>query len=907
MGFLAKLKNTLGQSTVNRDASDELAWHLEQRTQEYVDQGMSPAQARAEAHKRLGSLALLQEDTTQSDVIVWLDTLRRDVVLALRMLRRAPTVTAVAVVSLALGIGANTVVFTLMKQVVLDYLPVPAPEQLLILHSQGLEEGHTSSNGMNSSFSYPLYRDLNAATSSVFEGILAFRGIDVSLTGHDAAETVHGYLVSGNFFRVLHVAPWRGRLISPSEDQTPGANPVAVLGYGLWMRDFGGDSRILNRTVLLNRRPYIVVGIAPPQFYGIDVSSRADLFVPTSMKEDVYPDQHPLNDRLDHWCGLIARLKPGVSPERAKAALDVIYPPLRDQDLAYIKTPSANFRAAFSRKRIEISAGGKGYAELRDQLSSPLKILMGMVGIVLLITVVNVANLLVARGVARQREMAIRLSVGAGKFALVRQLMIESFVLAFLGGGLGVAIAYGCTPPLLHLLNFDLSAASISAHPDWHVLLFAAAVTLAAGIGFGLLPAWQSARADVSTGLKAEGNLGNSGHSAWLRRGLVVGQVALSLVLVTAAFLFTRSLQTLKNIDVGFNTGQLVKFKVNPLQAGYSQQRIKSFGEELRQQLTTLPGVEGAAVATVPLLEGDDEGGSLTVEGAPVQSFQDDSRDNYNRNFVSPGYFTTMQIPIVAGRQFNASDVLPTSKVAVVNETFVKHYFPGKNPLGLHFGFGTGNVTLDQTIIGVVADSKHTSLRSPIMPFVYVPYLANDHLSELVYYVRIRSTEQSVMPGIRSLVRHLDASVPVNDLSSLTETIDASLFAQRSLGFLSIGFALLATLLAIVGLYGIMSYSVTRRYRELGIRMAVGATPQRVLMIVLRESALLGIAGVLCGLPCVFATVRYVRSSLYGVQPNDPAVYFSAAGLLIVIALMAGLVPAWNAAHIDPHTALRTE
>ena len=482
MGFVARLKNTFGQSTVNQDASDELDWHLEQRTQEYVDQGMSPAQARAEAHKRLGSLALLQDDTTQSDVIVWLDTLRRDAVLALRMLRRAPTVTAVAVLSLALGIGANTIVFTLMKQVVLDYLPVPAPEQLLILHSKGVEEGHTSSNGMDSSFSYPLYRDLDAATSGVFDGIIAFRSVAVSLTGHDATETVSGYLVSGNFFRVLKVAPWRGRMFTPADDQAPGANPVAVLSYGLWMRAFGGDPGILNRTVLLNRRPYTVVGVAPPQFYGTDVSLRADLFVPMSMKEDVYPDQHALNDRLDHWCNLIARMKPGVRPARAKAVLDVIYPPLRDQDLSYMKSPSAEFRQKFSLKRIEISAGGKGYAGLRDDLANPLKILMGMVGIVLLITVVNVANLLVARGVARQREMAIRLSVGAGKAALVRQLMIESLVLAFVGGGLGVAIAYGCAPPLFHLLSFDLSSASISARPDWHVLLFAAAVTMAAGL-----------------------------------------------------------------------------------------------------------------------------------------------------------------------------------------------------------------------------------------------------------------------------------------------------------------------------------------------------------------------------------------------------------------------------------------
>jgi predicted permease len=373
-------------------------------------------------------------------------------------------------------------------------LPVPAPEQLLILHSQEPEEGHTSNEGMDSSFSYPLYRDLNAATPRIFDGILAFKGIDASLAGRDATETVHGYLVSGNFFRVLEVTPWRGRTISPSDDETVGANPVVVLSHALWMRAYGGDSGILNHTILLNKHPYVVIGIAPPQFYGIDVSARADVFVPMSMKEDVYPDQHQLTDRLDHWCNLIARLKPGVDAAQATAALNALYPPLRDQDLAYMKSPSAEFRQKFSRKTIPTAPGGKGYAGIRDGLSNPLKILMGMVGVVLLITVVNVANLLVARGVARQREMAIRLSVGAGKAALIRQLMIESLLLACIGGGLGIAIAYGCTSPLLNLLSFDLSSASISARPDWRVLLFAAGATIAAGIGFGLLPAWQSSR-----------------------------------------------------------------------------------------------------------------------------------------------------------------------------------------------------------------------------------------------------------------------------------------------------------------------------------------------------------------------------------------------------------------------------
>jgi predicted permease len=518
-------------------------------------------------------------------------------------------VTAVVVFSLGLGIGANTMVFTLMKQVVLDYLPVPAPERLVILHNQEPEIGYDFRTGMRSSFSYPLYRDLNAGTSRIFDGILAFFSINVSLSGREATETVQGGLVSGNFFQVLKVTPWRGRLFTADDDQKPGANPVAVLGYGLWKRSFGGDPGIVNRKIILNKHPYVVIGVAPPQFYGINVTNRADLFVPMSMKADVVPDMRPLSDRLDHWANLIGRLKPGVNSNQAAAALGAIYPPLRDQDLAFMKSPSEMFKKRYAKKRIDLTAGGQGYAGLRDELSNPLKILMAMVGIVLLITVVNVANLLVARGVARQREMAIRLSVGAGKVALTRQLLMESLLLAMLGGCLGVAIAYGSTSALLHVLSFDLSYTSISAQPDWHVMLLAAAVTFAAGLVFGLLPAWQSARTDVAWALRMEGSLGHTGRAGWLRQVLVVGQVGMSLVLVTSAILFTRSLQNLKNINVGFKPAQLVTFEVNPLQAGYSQQRIKAFGEELRRKLTNLPGVASAAAVTIPLLENNDAGG----------------------------------------------------------------------------------------------------------------------------------------------------------------------------------------------------------------------------------------------------------------------------------------------------------
>jgi predicted permease len=902
MGLLARLKNSVRGSRARQDAADELSWHFEQRVQEYVQQGMGLEEAHVAARKRIGNLTSLEENTVEPDVIVWFDAMKRDLVLAARMLRRAPTVTAVAVLSLGLGIGANTVVFTLMKQVVLDYLPVPAPEQLVILHNQEPELGFESSTDIHSSFSVPLYRDLNAGTSRIFDGLLAFRSIDVSLSGRELTETVKGGLVSGNFFQVLKVTPWRGRLLTDADDQKPGGHPVAVLGYGLWKRTFGSDPGIVNRKIVLNKHPYTVIGVAPPQFYGIDVSARADLFVPLSMKADVIADSRPLTDRLDHWANLIGRLKPGIDAKQAAAALSVIYPPLRDQDLAGVKSLPERFERAYAKKQVELSGGGQGYAELRSRLSNPLKILMAMVSIVLLITIVNVANLLVARGVARQREMAIRISVGAGKATLARQLLIESLLLAALGGCLGVVIAYSVTAALLRALSLDLSSASISARPDWPVLLFSAAVTLSAGLIFGMLPAWQSARTDVAAALKTEGSFGHTGNAGLLRRALVVGQVALSLVLVTSAILFTRNLQNLKHINVGFRTAKLVKFQIDPSRAGYSQHRIKSFGEELRQKLESLPGVESAAVATLPLLENTD-GGGVTVEG----SHRSPEDSGFRGNSVSPEFFSTMQIPLLAGRQFTAADTLPNAHVAIVNETFVRHFLAGRNPLGVHFGFGDGDAKMTETIVGVVSDSEHGGLRAEIKPFVYSPYLGSDELSALNIYVRVRTSEKAVALSIRALVHRTDPDLPLNRLSSMTELIDESLFVERSLGYLSIGFATLATLLAVVGLYGVMSYSVTSRYRELGIRMAIGATPEWVLTMVLRESAYLGIAGAVCGVPVMLATAGYIRSSLYGVQAQNPLVWGAAIAVLIAVALFAGFVPAWQAAHIDPHTALRAD
>jgi predicted permease len=848
---------------------------------------------------------LRNENATEAVFIAWFDKVTRDVRLAFRMGRKAPVYATMAVLSLALGRGATTMIFTLMKNVVLDSLPVPHAEQLVILHDIGRHNGHTYDDGMRSSFSYPMYRDLNAASGAIFNGILAVRNVVVTLSAKQTAERASGELVSGNFFDVLGVKPWRGRLLTPADDEKLGGHPVVVLGYGLWQRVFGGDPNVIGRTIHLNDYPYVVIGITPPTFYGTNLGNNAELFVPMMMKAQMTPTWDGLLDRNDYWCSLVARMKDGMTITQAGAALKVLYAPVRDHDMAFLNRTSAADKREFGRNTIELSPGGKGYSDLRERLRDPLQFLTAMVGILLLIAIVNVANLMIARAIAREREMAVRLSVGAGRTALIRQLLVESLMIAATGGVLGILLAIAGTFGLTRFLSSSLSEASAEGHVDWRVLAFTAALTITSGIAFGLLPAWQSARTDVAGALRADGSLGHTGGRIWLRRVLASAQVGFSLLLLTAAILFTRSLQNLQHINVGFRTDHLVTFKIDPAEGGYSQSRIKSFAPQLQSALRAIPGVQNAGVVTVPILEDNDEGSNITVEGDRPRANAD---QQVLMNNVSAGFFTTMQIPLLAGRTIDESDFLPSSKVAVVNETFVKHFFDdGRNPLGVHFGFGAGKVKMKWTIVGVVEDSEHSKLRSKVMPFVYMPYLVDAKLSSLSFYVRTQGDERAIMQVIRRTVSHLDASLPVYGMKTMTSIIDESLFAERGLGLLSIGFAVLATLLAIVGLYGVMSYSVTRRQREFGIRIAIGAAPGSILKMVLREAVLVGALGLLCTLPFVFASASLVRSLLYGVEPNDPVIVSAAAILLLLVAVIAGLRPALHAARTDPMAALRAE
>ena len=906
MSLWGKLRNGVNREQLHRDVADELAFHLEQKALDYRKQGMSEEESRDKARRQFGNRTLAAEEAVSADLVAWLEGCWRDVRITFRVLRRAPVFAAMAITSLALGIGANTMVFTVMKHVVLDSLPVEKPEQLVILHNPGVEEGHVSGDGMESSFSYPLYQDLAAGTHEIFQGILARMSIGVTVERAHGSERVRCELVSGNYFSLLGVRAWRGRLLRQEDNLKPGGSPVAVLSYGLWERSFGGDEAVIGKTIRINAHSFEIVGIAPSRFYGVRPDTNPGVFVPLMMKPGIISGDKSLTNRLDHWAQLIGRLQPGISVERARAALSVIYPPLRDKDLAFIDSPEKEFLSEFVRNKVVLTQGGRGYAEIRASLADPLQFLMVMVGVVLLITVVNVANLFLSRSAAREREIALRMSVGAGRAALLRQVMTESCVVALIGGGVGVALAYGLTPLVLRLLSSDLTEMSLNARPDGWVLLGTAAVSVVAGIGCGVLPALHFLRTHVAEAMKAEGVTGHTGGRTWVRRTLVGAQLGFSLLLLTAAMLFSASLRNTRNINVGFQPDQVFTFKVDAEQAGYNAVRDVTYGEEVLRKLTHLPGVASAGIATVPVLEGDDRGSNITVPG-----FTGRSRDDNQtlKNGISEGFFETLRVPLRAGRFFTAADTLADSRAVMVNQAFVKKFLRGNNVVGRQFRFGGGrdNHKPMLTIIGVVANHQHEALRGQVEPFVYYPYATDNDLRALTFYVRGKKSDPHLADAIRSTAQRVDPALAIYDFTSLPELISNNLFAENGLALLSTVFASLAVVLAIVGLYGVVSYSVSRRTREFGIRLAIGARALDVLGIVVRETAVLGAVSLACALPLVFALGHLVRSSLYGVTPNDPWICGGAALLLFVVAVAAGAIPAIAAARIDPHVALRAE
>jgi predicted permease len=834
-----------------------------------------------------------------------------DVRLVLRTWLKAPAFAAIAILSIALGIGANAAVFTLVDQVLLRMLPVKGPHELVQVTYSGHRYGNNWGDG--SELSVPVFKELKD-NNTVFAGMFARFGAAVTVGGGGRSERVACELVSGGYFPILGVGAALGRTIGEDDDRTPNGHPVAVLSHGYWRSRFNADASILNSTITINNHPYTVIGVARPGFDGVEVGRQTQLFVPLMMKPQITPTWNALDQRLYRWVRVFARLAPGVTREQAKAALDPFYAGVLQRDLADPEFASAgrDTRQRYAANALVLVDASQGRSNFRRNLTTPLWVLMATAAGVLLIACANIANLLLARGAARQREMAVRLALGATRRRLIAQLLVESLLLAIAGGAIGIGIAAAGAPILLGFFVSPDVPQPISTTPDWRILAFTGTVTMLTGVLFGLAPAFQSSRPSVAPTLK-ESSTSVVGGSGRLRKVLVATQIAVSMLLLVGAALFIRTLNNLLAVDVGFETTRLVSFGIDPALSGYDNARAQTFVKALLERLNRAPGVEGAGLVNIRLLEGNQWSTSLTVEGYTAKP---DENSSILANLASPGYFKTMGIPILAGRDFNDRDErigpppqgAPDFRVAIVNERFARHYYGDSNPIGRRLGFGGNpNTPTPIEIVGVVRDSKYTDIRDSTQRQVFFAFLEASRPSSFTAYVRSSRPATAVYATVRQTVAELDPNLPVHGTRTLDTQVALSLSRERMVATMTSAFGLLATLLAVIGLYGVMSYTVARRRREIGVRVALGASARSIGWLVIREVLAIAIGGVVLALPAAWWLGRYVSSQLYGVEPHDPLAIGAAVTLLVGVAVMAGLIPSTRAARLDPTVALRQE
>jgi predicted permease len=832
-------------------------------------------------------------------------TFLADLRFALRALRRSPLIASVAILSLALGIGANTAIFTLMDQLMLRRLPVKDPAQIVMLQQRGAAYGNNMGDRMHS---YPMYRDMQQKAAP-FSEVLCRRLVAGSVSVDNQTERVEAEMVSGNYFTLLGVKPAAGRLFtSQQDDRIYGGHPVVALSYDYWATRFNRDPRVVGKKILVNNYPMIVVGVSAQGFAGLDPARSPQIRVPILMKAVMVPQWRfmQMEDRRSRWIQVFARLKPGYAIESAAAPVQGLFLQIRQHEMTL---PSAKDWTPFMRQRfmqgvMRVREADAGYSSLRNEFSTALIVLMSMVGLVLLIACANVANLLIARAMARQKEIAVRLSLGASRGRLVRQLLTESAVLSVGGGVAGVGLAVLLTRTLLAVTPSQGNPLLLRAEPDARVLLFALALTALTSVVFGLVPALRASRPDLWTTLKdAVGSIAGKGGSLLLRKGLVAAQVALSFLLLFGAGLFVRSLHNLKSIDTGFRDMEnLVTFQVSPGLNGYDGPRTVQFYNDLLDRLEAVPGVRSAALASVALLSDDEWDSAMTVEGHRPNDGEDMQAF---MNSLSPGYFRTMGVPLLHGRDFRRRDIRERPNVAIVNERFARHFFKTSDVVGRRLGRGnTPETKLDIEIVGVVADTLYEGPRDGVHRQVFIP---NWGLHSVAFYVRAGVPSAVLYAAVRNEVKKLDASMPVYELKTLAGQLDETLLTERLIAMLSAGFGLLATLLAAIGLYGVMAFVVARRTREMGLRMALGAHPGMVVRLVMREVLTLLAIGLAIGVPSAIALGRLVASQLYGVQASDPSTVAASLVLLVAVASLAGFIPARRASRIDPILALRYE
>jgi predicted permease len=823
--------------------------------------------------------------------------------LALRSLAKSPAYTAVIVATLALGIGANTAIFSLFDQVVLRLLPVKDPQRLVLFQSTGSPEGWSSSDSHHTVYSYPIYRELAAAEA--FEEVFARSPAAVSLAHGGQGERANAELVSGNFFPALGVNAIRGRVLNEADDETEGGHPVVVLGHGYWQRRFGGSETILDQTLTINARAMVVVGVAPPGFHGVMSERDPDLFIPLAMWREIRPEFADRNspDRLKHWLNILARLKPGTTLQQAEAAMTPLYRAQLEEEAAQFRSNIGD-REKYTSRAMHLIPAMQGIHTLRERLQTPLNLLLAMAAVVLLISCVNVAGLMLARAMTRRRETAIRLALGAARWQIARQLFFESLWLAAGGMAAGLLIASAT----LHLLLAMPPAeqwGGLTSRLDWRILAFALALTAFTALLCGMVPALQAWRTSFRVALKDQSSGGEAPRATSFRKAIVVSQVALSMLLLVGAGLFARSLYNLRTFDPGFRTQNLLTFSIDPSLIDYSMERGRQLNDNLLARLRSLPGVPSAAASEIAVLTNSNMGGNITVEGYQPAP---DEYVGSGCNVVSPGYFQTLGIPLLRGRDFNNFDAAASPKVAVVNEAFERRYFGETSAIGKRLASGTGNnIQLDIEIVGVVGNQKNASLREETKLFLYTPASQRERLTPTTFYLRTALDEAALAPQLRQLVREYDPNLPIYAMKSVQLVLEESIALDRVVAVLSAAFAALATLLATVGLFGLMTYNVTRRRREIGLRMALGASYRNVLGLIVKQACTYLAIGLTCGTIAAGAASRYAESELFGVTAYDLGVYATALLLLAAAGVLAAFLPARRASRLDPIEALRHE
>jgi predicted permease len=830
---------------------------------------------------------------------------------AIRALFKTPVVALIAVASLALGIGANSATFSILYQLLLEPLPVAEPERLVNVAAPNPKPGMNSCGNAGDCevvFSYPMFRDLEAEPSG-FTGLAAHRAFSANLAFRGQTSSGEGTLVSGSYFPVLGLQPALGRLLGPEDDRTLGGDFVVVLSHAHWRTRFDGRADVLGESITVNGQPMTIVGVAPAGFHGTVLGERPDVFVPLTMHGVMIPQwgERLAENRRAYWLYLFARLEPGRTLDSARAAINARYQPIiQEIEVPLQKGMSEATLERFRSKTVELEDGRRGQSSLHRDARAPALLLFVVTGVVLLIACANVANLLLARAAGRTGEMVVRLSIGASRRHLLQQLLAESLLLAAAGGLAGLLVSRWTLAGVAALLPSEaLPNLRLELIPA--VVLFAAALSLGTAVVFGLIPALHGARPDLAIALRAEASRSSDGRSASrFRNSLVTAQMALATALLISAGLFTRSLWNVSRVDLGMNAESLAVFTLSPELSDYTPEQSRAFFERIEDELGAIPGVTGTSAAYVPLLTGSNWGTDVAVEGFESGP---DTDDNARFNAIGPDYFRTMGVPLLAGREFTRGDALSSPRVAIVNESFTKKFQIERDPIGRRMGESgpPGETTLDIEIVGLVPDTKYSDVKQDPPPIFFLPYRQDERLGVLTFYVRTALPPEELMPRIRETVKHLGPNVPVEKLKTMTEQVRENVYVDRMISTLSGAFAALATLLAAVGLYGVLAYSVARRTRELGLRMALGADASRVRRMVLKQVGGMAFVGGAIGIAAALGLGRLARSLLFEVEGHDPMVLVISVVFLAAMALAAGLVPALTASRIDPMRALRYE